>query len=435
MVLVLLLAFAVISMAQTSDVPNPNMQNQSVQPAQPSSQSYHATVKPGPVVKAGLPASADVFVNDKFALRIPASAAGMSPKQRAQVVANRLNNAFASGYTWEQMRVGETKGMYTVSIGPRLIVTADAYSARAMGISRGQLASDWAHNTVVALGGQPETIAMNLQPPVPVQTKVAGSQQEMAALNWTTENTKSVPLLFAVNGNQMGNVTVAGSQSALNNVNSVLVYQNTNGQATMWTFVPITGTTTTGTLTRVNGVGLVSVPSSLIPTGYRTGNDVMKMTTDMGSQWNSAIRTQLNTVGLPPNTNTKVIPLYSTDTNQVIGAAQIMGSTEGLREAQSVVVSTNGSMYQFGAISSQCNPMAGTPSTLNDVVVSSIIMMAPQPALAAPSAEQPAVTEPTTTEPGAACPAAPAPAPATPAAPAPAPAPAMPDEGTSGSGY
>jgi hypothetical protein len=381
LVLGLLLALAAVSMAAVSSAPNQTTE----------SQSYRATAEMGPVLRAHMPASADVFVNGKLAFRIPESAGRMTPIERARIVAERLNNAFAAGYSWQEMRVAETKGLHTVDIHTHMIVTADSRSARAMHISTGQLANRWARNTVVALGGKPQSIAMNLQP---VRTKVAGSQQEIGVMAWSTKSSKSIPLLLAENGTAMGDVTVAGSQNALRNANSVVMYQSASGSAVVWTFVPIAGTSTGGTLYRAPGVGITAVPSSLIPTGYETGSNVTQLTDSMADEWNKTINASLGENGLPTHATTKIVPLYSMESSQIVGAAQIVGNASNIDAARTVVMSMSGDQHQFGATSDDAQSIAGAPSMMDGVVLSSIIMVS-MPAVTQPApAVQPSVTTP-----------------------------------------
>ena len=350
-------------------------------------QQNNATVQAGPSIRAGYGPSADVFVNGLFAIRIPASAGGMSPMQRAQAVADRLNRAFANGMTWQDMRVGQFEGLWGVGIGDQLVATADRNSARAFELSPGDLASRWANQTVIALGGNPQMIASQLQP---VPSMVAGARAEITP-TWTTANTKTVPLLDSESGNEIGTVMVAGTTSQLNKVNSVIAYHHTSEGAEVWTFVPITGTSTTSP-TRVQGVGLTSIPSNLIPmTGWMMGNDVTNAITDSGTKWNAAISSSLITNKLQLQGNTKIVPMYSMDSNQIIGAAQIVGSMQGVGQTSSVVASPSGSMWKLAATSAQVPP-TGTPTGLTDVVVSSLIMVPMTPSMTTP--ETPETTTP-----------------------------------------
>lgn len=363
-----------------------------------------ATIQRGPVVQPGWPASTDVYVDGRFAMRIAAPAGGMSTTQRAQIIADRLNQAFAEGASWSDMRVSQVGNNWTVNLGDRVIATADSLSACGLGLTQGQLASAWARQTVVALGGQPTTIASQLQP---VPSRVAGARQQVGAQPcapvappaWSTATTKSVLLISADTGNTLGTVTVAGPQSQLNMVNAVAVYQSTAPSgATIYTFVPITTTTVTGQVTRVPSVGLVSLPITMLPTsGFATGNDALNTMNQNSAQWNSQINSSLAKNNIQLRANTKIVPLYSMDTNQVVGAAQVVGNASAVNNTQAVVATTSGDMLRLNATSSACAvPMTGQPAPMNNVVVSSIIM-APAPAAVvtpAPETTTPGMTQP-----------------------------------------
>lgn len=356
-------------------------------------QQSNASVQPGPMVRSGFPASADVFVNGVFALRIPARAARMSPMQRAQAVADRLNQAFAEGLSWESLRVSQFQDEWGVAIDSRLVVTADTNSARAYRTSPGQLASRWARQTVIAMGGEPQMIASQLQP---IPGMVAGAQAEIT-LSWTTSQTKTVPLLDTETGNEMGSVMVAGTREQLNRVNSVILFQTTSDIAHVWTFAPITGASTTSP-TRVQGVGVVSIPSALIPlTGWQMGANLMPMITQSGTDWNANISSMLTEKNVQLRGNTKVVPVYSMDTKEIIGAAQVVGSMNGIRQTQAITVSPSGNMWKLSAIASQ-PPITGTPTGLTDVVVSALIMVPmsgeQMPAMTTPETPEPEMTTP-----------------------------------------
>lgn len=350
-------------------------------------QQMKATVQPGPVVRSGFPASADVFVNGFFALRIPASAGGMSPMQRAQDIGDRLDRAFASGLIWENLRVSQFNGSWGVGIDSRLVATADANSARAYRTTPGQLASRWARQTVIAMGGQPQMIASQLQP---IPSRVAGARAEITP-TWVTSPTKTVPLLDSQTGNEMGSVMVAGTTDQLNKVNSVIVYQSTSDSAKVWTFVPVTSTSVTAP-TRVQGVGLTNIPASFMPmTGWMMGSEVTTAITNMGTRWNAAISSMLTTNKLQLQGSTKVVTLYSMDTGQVIGAAQVVGSLQGVRQTQLVAAMTSDSAWKLMPTAARMPP-TGTPTGLTDVLVSSLIMVPMAPSMTTP--ETPEMTTP-----------------------------------------
>ncbi|MHB1001806.1 MAG: hypothetical protein ACYC27_21410 [Armatimonadota bacterium] len=357
LVLMLILTSAVMVSAQMSgDI---NQQNSG------------ATVQMGPVMQTGMLPSADIFVGQRLAMRIASSAGGFTPMERANIIAGRINNAFAAGLSWEDMRVSEMpNGTWTVAIGDRPIATADSQSARAMGISTARLANRWARQTVIALGGEPILVASQIDP---VQVRVAGARQELGALRWSTSPTKTVPLFRTADNTQLGNVMVAGPSANLDRVAAVAVYQYMTNDAMVWTFVPVATTGVTNQTRRILNVGLVSIPSGLLPmTGMQTGADITTILSQPGVPWNNRINTafpeqRLRTVGA-----SKIVPLYSMESGQIIGAAQVVGMSQAIAQTQSVVISTSGDMMQLSATSA-AGPFTAEPEALNNVVVSSLI--------------------------------------------------------------
>jgi hypothetical protein len=344
-----------------------------------------ADVQQGPVVRSGLPASADVLINGLFALRIPAPAGGMSPMERARIVAARLNQAFEQGMSWEDMRVSQIGGLWSVAIDSTLIATADVRSAQAYHMQTGALASRWARQTVVALGGKPSMIAMQLQP---IPTKVAGARAELP-MSWAVSPTKTLPLLDASNGNRLGDVTVGGPSNRLESVNAVAMFEYTQDDTIIRVFVPISGASITDQLMRVNGVGLVSIaPAMMTIPRLLTGDAVMQTANQMSSQWNSLINSRLAERNLLSLASTKVVPLYSMDDGQAIGAAQIVGPASSIANTQAVIMSAGDILMQFRATSTAV-PSMEMPPTMDNVVISALIYMV-NPASA------PAVTPDTT---------------------------------------
>jgi len=362
---------------------------------QTEQQRAQATVQLGPVVRAGMPRSADVFVDGRFALRIPASAGGMSPTQRGQIIADRMNQAFDQGMSWENMRVSQVRGLWTVSMNGMLIATADDGSARAYRISSGALASRWANQTVVAMGGEPQVIAMQLRP---IPAVVAGAREELP-MNWAVSPTKMAPLLNATTGETVGNVMVGGPSDRLNLAKAVALYQYSADGAIVRSFVPITSASIGDQIIRAHGVGLVGMPANVLPmTGFRTGAEVAQMATQMSAQWNNLINASMRGRNLQVGANTKVVPLYSMDEKQVIGAAQVVGTASGVAQTQSVVVATRDDMLQFRARTAQYPPATET-TALNDVVVSALIHVPEQAETPTAAPPYPPAIEPETTPP------------------------------------
>jgi hypothetical protein len=289
----------------------------------------------------------------------------MSPMQRANVIAGRLNKAFASGITANDLHVSMVGNQTVLMAGNMPIATVDAMSACLQGMSKSALASRWVGQTRMAMAG------------TAVQSNVAGTQQQFpSTVTWQNSPTKIVPILNASTGAQMGNATIAGTQSALDSVNSVVLYHTTSSNADVWTFVPIMGNSTTGTLNRVDGVGIASVPQTLLPqmSSLQTGSAVTGMINQNSGTWSSAVTSALsqNNVPMTSSASTRIVPLYSTDSSQVIGGAQIAGAASDVNQVQSVASTSQGDTYNLVA-SSVTSPVMATSNPINGAVVTSII--------------------------------------------------------------
>lgn len=379
----LVMTLAGMAFGQMNGNPNPVPSSTG---SQMSMQSPRVSVQRGPYIGFSRYASADVFVNGRFALRVPRAAGGLTPMRRARIVADRMRSAFAAGYTWNDMKVQQVNGLWTVAIGDRSIVTADRRSARAMGLSTGFLASRWARQSVVALGGQPTMVAQAIGP-FPEQM-VAGSRQELGRLNWAVSPTKSVPMLDAATSSQSGNITVAGSKGLLAKVNSVVVFTTAIDGATAYTFVPVTDTAVGTSMTRVNGVGVVNVSPDNMPS-MAGGSDFAGTISRMSTRWNAAINSNLIQQRLQVLGNTKIVPLYASDSGKVVGAVQIVGRPNAVTEVRSVALSASGNTHGFSAMSTRPGTAMSAGNPLTDVVVSAVILPAGTASGTVPSATTP----------------------------------------------
>jgi len=353
----------------------------------------------GPTLASQANPSAYVLVNGKRVMHIPAQAGGFTPMQRATTIAGRLKSAFGAGYSWANMRIMQVCGLWCVAIDGRMIATADYNSACVFRTSTGMLASKWARQTVVALGGKPKMIASRL---IPARQKVAGAKMQTGVcppkeapcppgtITWMTSPTKTALLINAATGDEMGSVVVAGSQGQLNLVNAVAVYASLSCDQNIYSFVPITSASMSSQPVRVQGVGLVSIPSSMVSmSGMLTGDDAASKVTEFASKWNSMINANMKSCDIRLlNGTAKVVPLYSTDMNQIVGAAQVMGSASAIANVKAVLVSTSDDMLNFRATSTACTPLGGSPQILDNVVISSIIVV-PCPGAMAPSEPAP----------------------------------------------
>ncbi len=362
-ILLVLLAFPVYAQMDQNQMDQDQMDQEAM----------NATVQQGPRLRPNLPFSADVLVNGTLAMRIPASAGGRTPMERAETIADRLNQSFAQGLTWQDTQVLQRNGLWTVNLGNNLIATADINSARAFNIQTGQLASRWARQSVIAMGGQPQLIAQQL---LPIAVAVAGAQEELGA-NWSIAPVRSVPVINIANSERVGNITVAGPQNQVSRVNAVALYAYSADGANVWSFVPTTSATFTGvTVPRVAGVGVIRVPASLLEMagGMATGDDAAQAWSQMSpTQWNSLINSRFSGWRVATTGSTKVVPLYSLTMDQMVGAAQVVGDANAVAATQAVVVSEVNGAMSFSATRTAPSAITGQPPIQNNVVVSSLI--------------------------------------------------------------
>lgn len=93
----------------------------------------------------------DVTVGGRIVIRIRAAAGGMSARERALAVAERLREGLEVAGA-EAVAPAVVRGSLAVAAGNRLIVTADPHHAAANRSSRYELALRWANNIRDALG-------------------------------------------------------------------------------------------------------------------------------------------------------------------------------------------------------------------------------------------------------------------------------------------
>ena len=177
----------------------------------------------------------------------------------------------------------------------------------------------------------------------------------------------------------MGDVTVGGTKANLNAVNSVLLYESTgDNNTTIRVFVPIAGISTSS-VTRVPGVGIVGITTDIPPALECTiGTDMQSMISHNVSLWNDSINSTLSQNG-SRRANSKVVPLYDNQ-NQVIGAAQVVGTSRGLTAADEIIASSAAGIVTFKATGTQL------ASGLNQVVVSALIFVPTSATTTPPSA-------------------------------------------------
>ncbi len=149
----------------------------------------------------------EVLVGSSTVFRIRTAAGGLSPYERAQKVAGRLDDLIAKGVKASDIKTGVVKGMDVVLAGDEVVVTADRAHAEINGTTSAKLAQQWAGNVQKALGGEvtatASTPATEPEPePVPTASKI-------------------VPIISVGSGLRIGGAQVTGPKEHIEQVKAV----------------------------------------------------------------------------------------------------------------------------------------------------------------------------------------------------------------------
>jgi hypothetical protein len=151
----------------------------------------------------------EVLVNGQVALRIRGAAGGLTPVQRADRVARRLDElASSKKLRAEELQIRTVPSGAALYAGNELIVTADRAQAAANGIAPTRLADTWRDNLSTALTGR--VVAYR-------QDEVRG-----AALESDPElKNKLVPILTVGSSGSIGVAQVTGPEEYVRQVKAV----------------------------------------------------------------------------------------------------------------------------------------------------------------------------------------------------------------------
>jgi len=151
-----------------------------------------------------------ITVNDREVLRLTTTLAGLSPLERANIVARRVNTAVAGGIAPADIQAKQMNGMWSVTAANKVLVTADPEEARRGGTTPAAQARTWADSLSKSLEKQH------------VSSDQAGSQH--AATVWKPEepyDDKWVPIVSALEGLKLGVARVNGPRSKVKLVQAV----------------------------------------------------------------------------------------------------------------------------------------------------------------------------------------------------------------------
>ena len=228
---------------------------------------------------------AEVLIGERPVIVLRTSAAGYSPLERAEIVANRLRTAMASEIGVEDVKVGSVVSGQGLYIRDQLIVAVYESEADAHGATPAALAGLWRDNILLALGHEvPEGSAPSAGEPAPQEgaeetpeqgAEAAPSTEEAPAseaaegaaaaieaeaepeeVDWTGTAQKWVPIFsLEREGARVGMAQVAGPTDQIAQVKGVyqlrLDFKNIGR---VYAYVPVSTISTK--LNRVQGVSV-----------------------------------------------------------------------------------------------------------------------------------------------------------------------------------
>jgi hypothetical protein len=205
---------------------------------------------------------AEVFAGDRAVIVLRTAAGGLTPLERAEVVAGRLRTALASEVKPADVTVSNLTTGASLSIRDQMIVAVYQGEADAHQATPTALAKLWREKILLALG----YTEADIQPPAPTQQQAVPTASGQAAapppppppgVDWTGTAQKWVPVLSAEReGVRIGMAQVAGPPGPLEEVKAVYQLRldfRSIGRA--YVYVPVR----TISVTKINRVQGVSV--------------------------------------------------------------------------------------------------------------------------------------------------------------------------------
>ena len=150
-----------------------------------------------------------LVVNGAEVLRITAGAPGLTPFERAQIVADRLRQAVADGALPQDIRAADLYGMAVVQVSEMLLITVNEADAQKAGKSPEVLAREWAGKLSEAVAGHYAGAGHPIEPP-------PGGWQPTEPYD-----DKWVPIISVLEGVKLGIARVNGPRSRVRLVQAV----------------------------------------------------------------------------------------------------------------------------------------------------------------------------------------------------------------------
>ncbi|MCA1595312.1 MAG: COP23 domain-containing protein, partial [Chloroflexi bacterium] len=201
----------------------------------------------------------------KPVLRIRAASGGYPPIQRAQIVADRINQLSQQGHLGS-LHVGSQNGEAVVMSGTQALITATPESARSNGATPEALADSWAQKLRDALGGLNLPGIGNGQSGDPASRTYTGSVQYNQVRDVQHTADKFVPIVSFGTGTRLGGAMVTGPSYRVAQVAAVgQIEGKFKNIAEARVLVPVSNPNVTSKLERVPEVSVYAVADYRLP--------------------------------------------------------------------------------------------------------------------------------------------------------------------------
>jgi hypothetical protein len=150
-----------------------------------------------------------LMIDGNEVLQLTATVGGLSPLERATIVAQRVNSAIAKGVSPREVKAREDKGVWKVVAADEVLITIDAEEARRAGLTPSAQAARWADSLAAALE---KHYAKSGE--VPGNPAAASKPEEPNEDKW-------VPIVSVLEGLKVGVARVTGPRSKVHLVQAV----------------------------------------------------------------------------------------------------------------------------------------------------------------------------------------------------------------------
>ena len=213
----------------------------------------------------------EVLIGEEVVIRLRATLGGLTPDERAMVVASRLLGWANAPDRYELSVLEIDGGMAVINAGDNSISTVGVGDAEPVDSTPLDLANDWRNNILIALGEAPRpgvevadiTTPADDTAPADDATPAADATPADDTGEWIPEEPyrdKIVPIISVLEGIRIGAARVSGPESKVRTVKAVAQLETDFRRfLEIDVYVPITTATPGKTIDRVQGVGVTAL--------------------------------------------------------------------------------------------------------------------------------------------------------------------------------